>query len=358
MTEEIMTSERVGVFGGTFNPLHTGHINLILTAKSRMNLDKIFVVPAMQNPRKAETEGASVEHRLGMLRAGLEEYSDFVAIDEQELRRKGPSFTVETIRDYARFVPAENLYLIVGMDQLEDFDNWRDYKEILTLANLIVATRPGHNPPFAVEDLPEGLRPLVADFDRQFVQLESGRNIEFLRLTDNDISSTDVRKCLLTGRSVDRYLTIPVEEYIRKNELYAPLRERIGDYEDFTKFCANALFERKAINVKGFDLRNEEAPTEFTLVASGTSTRHASSLAETVVRAVKEEFNVYPQSVEGMQEGRWVLLDYGSLIVHVFYDFVRQEYQIEELWKRGRDLQLKDPFVKQDQKTSSTTART
>lgn len=355
--EQQATDERVGIFGGTFNPLHTAHINLLLTAKSRMNLDKIFVVPAMQNPRKVETEGASVEHRLGMLKAGLEEYSDFVAIDEQELRRKGPSFTIDTIRDYAKFVPAENLYLIVGMDQLEDFDNWRDYKELLTLANLIVATRPGHNPPFGVEDLPGGLRPLVADFDRQFIQLESGRNIEFLRLTENDISATEVRKCLLTGKSVDRYLTIPVEEYIRKNGLYSPLKDRIGDYADFTKFCANALFERKAIAVKGFDLRNQEAPSEFTLIASGTSTRHASSLAENVIRAVKEEFNVFPQSVEGLQEGRWVLLDYGSLIVHLFYDFVRQEYQIEELWKTGKDLQLKDPFVNKD-KSQTTSART
>lgn len=350
-------NERVGIFGGTFNPLHTAHINLILTAKSRMNLDKIFVVPAMQNPRKAEIEGASAEHRLGMLRAGLEEYSDFVAIDEQELRRKGASYTIETIRDYAKFVPAENLYLIVGMDQLEDFDKWRDFKELLTLANLIVATRPGHNAPFGVEDLPEGLRPLVADFDRQFIQLETGRNIEFLRLTDNDISATEVRKSLLTGKTVDRYLTIPVEDYIRKNGLYEPLGQRIGEYEDFTRFCANALFERKAINVKGFDLRAQDAPTEFTLVASGTSTRHASSLAEAVVRAVKEEFNVFPQSVEGLQEGRWVLLDYGSLIVHLFYDFVRQEYQIEELWRQGKDLQLKDPFVGKD-KASTTSART
>lgn len=349
--------ERVGIFGGTFNPLHTAHINLLLTAKSRMNLDKIFVVPAMQNPRKAEVEGASAEHRLGMLRAGLEEYSEFIAIDEQELLRKGPSYTIDTVRDYAKFVAPENLYLIVGMDQLEDFDKWRDFKELLTLCNLIVATRPGHNSPFGVEDLPEGLRPLVADFDRQFIQLETGRHIEMLRLTDNDISSTEVRKNLLTGKSVDRLLTIPIEDYIRKNELYAPLKERIGEYEDFTRFCANALFERKAIAVKGYDLRKLDAPTEFTLIASGTSTRHASSLAESVVRAVKEEFNVFPQSVEGLQEGRWVLLDYGSLIVHLFYDFVRQEYQIEELWKQGADLGLKDPVAGKD-KAPTTSART
>jgi len=82
------------------------------------------------------------------------------------------------------------------------------------------------------------------------------------------------------------------------------------------------------------------------LIASGTSTRHAASLAENVVQAVKEEYNVLPQSVEGVDEGRWVVIDYGSLIVHVFYDFVRQEYSLEKLWKDGKDLNLKDPYVK------------
>jgi nicotinate-nucleotide adenylyltransferase len=96
------------------------------------------------------------------------------------------------------------------------------------------------------------------------------------------------------------------------------------------------------LNVKGFDLRPTTAPTEFSLVASGTSTRHTAALAEGVLSAVKEEFNVFPQSVEGMAEGRWVLLDYGSLIVHVFYDFVRQEYRLEELWREARDLEIKD----------------
>ena len=87
------------------------------------------------------------------------------------------------------------------------------------------------------------------------------------------------------------------------------------------------------------------APSEFVVIASGTSTRHAAAMAENVVMAVKEEYNVLPQSVEGIDEGRWVLVDYGSLIVHIFYDFVRQEYSLENLWREGKDLGLKDPYV-------------
>ena len=206
----------------------------------------------------------------------------------------------------------------------------------------MVATRPGFHVPHSDEEFPPGLRTLVAAHEKNFVQLTTGRHIEFLYLKDVDVAASDVRKRVRTGKVLDRHLSFPVEQYIREQGLYGPLGPRIGDYGSFTEFCADVLFAKKAIAVKGFDLRAVEAPSEFALVASGTSTRHASALAENVMRAVKEEFNVFPQSVEGIREGRWILLDYGALIVHVFYDFVRQEYRMEELWRGGLDLSLKD----------------
>jgi nicotinate-nucleotide adenylyltransferase len=339
------TNERVGIFGGTFNPLHMGHVNVITTVHSRSHLGKIVVIPAAQSPLKPPTEGPTDEQRLEMLKRGLSEFQ-FVEIDEQELERGGLSYTIQTIENYAKHVAPENLYLIVGLDQFEEFDKWKDYEKILTLANLLVVTRPNHTLPFSVDEMPKGLQKLVAAFERSFVALTTERSIEFVRLNDVDVSASDVRKRLRSGRNTDRHLPFEVEDYIREQGLYAPLGPKIGDYEAFTKFCAQALFDKKAINVRGFDLEGLEAPTEFTLIASGTSTRHAVALAEAVSRAVKEEFNVHPQSIEGTTEGRWVLLDYGSLIVHIFYDFVRQEYRLEDLWKAGRDLGLRDESLK------------
>lgn len=332
---------RVGVFGGSFNPLHMGHINALTTVHNRLGLQKINVIPAAKNPLKPPIEGPTDDQRLEMLRIGLKDIP-FVTLDDQELRRGGPSYTIETIENYAKTTAPENLFLIVGLDQFEEFDKWKDYEKILTLANLIVVSRPGHSVPFSADDLPAGLRKLVAAFDRQYIALTTERAIEFVRLQDVDVSASEVRKRLRSGRNVDRHLSIPVEEYIRAQGLYAPLGPKIGDYEAFANFCAKALYEKKGINVRGFDLRSVEGPTEFTLIASGTSTRHASSLAESVVKAVKEEYGVLPQGVEGVSEGRWVVVDYGSLIVHVFYDFVRQEYRLEDLWKQGRDLQLRE----------------
>lgn len=344
LPEGITAESRVGIFGGTFNPLHMGHIGCITSIHSRLNLDKVVVVPAAQNPQKPPVEGPTPEQRVEMLKLGLADMP-FVAIDEQELKRGGKSFTIDTLTNYAQTVPPENLYLIVGLDQFDDFDKWKDFEKILTIANLAVVTRPNHSIPFSEEDLPAGLKKLIAVFDRQFIALTSGRSIEFVRLQDVDVSASDVRKRLRTGRNVDRHLTIEVEEFIKSKNLYGPLGPRIGDYETFTDFCAQALFARKAINVRGFDLRSMEAPTEFTLIASGTSTRHTTALAEAVTKAVKDEYNVFPQSFEGGSEGRWVVLDYGSLIVHIFYDFVRQEYRLEDLWKQGRDMQIQDKTV-------------
>ena len=335
-------NDRVGLFGGTFNPLHRGHMACIEAAHDRLNLDRVVVVPAARNPRKAAVDGPTPEQRLDMLRIGLEELG-YAEIDDQELTRGGLSFTVDTVESFAKTVAPENLYLVIGADQFDEFDKWKEFERILTLANLTVVARPGFDAPFSAEDMPQGLRPLVAAFDRSFVQLTTGRHVEFLRVAGVDVSASDVRKRLRTGRGVDRSLTIPVEDYIRAHKLFEPLGEKIGDFEEFTRFCAGVLFERKALAVRGFDLRGLEAAAEFTLVASGTSTRHSGALAEHVMRAVKEEFNVLPQSAEGLGEGRWALLDYGALIVHVFYDFVRQEYRIEDLWRSGIDLRLTDP---------------
>jgi nicotinate-nucleotide adenylyltransferase len=331
---------RVGIFGGTFSPLHTGHINVVQTVRSRIGLDLISVVPAAQNPHKGPTEGPTDTQRVKMLEIGLQDF-DFVDIDLQEIKRGGVSYAIETVRDYAKRIKKENLYLIIGLDQFEKLDTWKDYEEILSLTNVIVVSRPGHQMPFSLEDLPAGIQKLTSAFDRSYIQLNTGLGIEFLRLHDIDVSSTNVRKYLRSGRGTDRELTIPVETFLRDNKIYGPLKERIGDYEKFAKFCGAVLNDKKAINVRGFDLRKVDGgAAEFTLVASGTSTRHAASLAENVMRAVKEEFNVHPQSIEGLMEGRWVLLDYGSLIVHVFYDYVRQEYRLEELWKNSMPLTI------------------
>jgi nicotinate-nucleotide adenylyltransferase len=337
---------RVGIFGGSFNPPHMGHINSLVTVQKKAGLDKIHVIPASQNPLKMQVAGPTNEQRLELVKRALNTYGKQFFVDDQEIRRGGLSYTIDTIMNLRKEISAEDLFLIIGADQFEEFSQWKDYQKILTEANLIVTTRPGWDIPEEADELPEYLKALVAEYDFNFIELKTGRNVQFIRLQDVEVSASEVRKLLRTARPVGKVLPLSVESYIRDNELYRPIGERVGDFEKFTSFCANVLFEKKGIQVRGFDLTAIAAPTEFTLIASGTSTRHAVSLAESVVQAVKEEYNALPLSIEGIDEGRWVLVDYGSLIVHVFYDFVRQEYSLEKLWKDGRDLNLKEPNTK------------
>jgi nicotinate-nucleotide adenylyltransferase len=337
---------RVGIFGGSFNPPHMGHINSLLTVQKKAGLDKVHVVPAAQNPLNMPVEGPTNEQRLDLVKQSLNTYGKQFFVDDQELKRGGLSYTIDTVMNLRKEIDPEDLFLIIGADQFEEFSQWKDYQKILTEANLIVTTRPGWDIPQEADELPEYLKALVAEYDFNFIELKTGRNVQFIRLQDIQVSASEVRKLLRTGRPVEKVLPLSVESYIREHKLYRPIGDRIGDFEKFTVFCGNVLFSKKGILVRGFDLTSIAAPTEYALIASGTSTRHAVSLAENVVQAVKEEYNVLPQSIEGVDEGRWVLVDYGSLIVHVFYDFVRQEYSLENLWKDAKDMKLKDPYVK------------
>lgn len=334
---------RVGIFGGSFNPPHMGHLNSLQTVLRKTGLDQIRVIPAAQSPLKIPIEGPTPEQRLEMTKLALQGWGPEFVVDDQEIKRGGKSFTIDTIKSLRKTVEAEDLFMIIGMDKLDELEQWKNAKDIIKEANLIVTSRPGFHFPQNEDELPQFLKAEVADFDFNFIELKSGRNIQFLKLEDVAASATELRKWIRISKNVSKFVPLSVESYIKANKIYQADGTRIKSYADFTTFCANVLFSRKAIQVRGFDLREMAAPSEFTLVASGTSTRHASSLAENLMRAVKEEFNIFPQSVEGVDEGRWVVIDYGSLIVHVFYDFVRQEYSIEKLWRDAKDMGLKDP---------------
>jgi len=337
---------KVGIFGGSFNPPHNGHVNSLTTVQKKMGFDKIHIIPNSQNPLKVPTEAPTHEHRLEMARLAFSTYGPAFFVDDVELKRGGKSYTIDTIKELRKQYESKDLYLIIGADNFEGFSEWKDYKKILEEVNLVVTTRPGYEIPENADEFPDYLSGLVAESDFGAVELTTGRSIEFLTLQDLDISSSELRKKLRVGRPVEKFLPLSVESYIKENKLYRSANKKITDYEKFALYCAQVLFDKKAIGVRGFDIREISTTTDFTLIASGTSTRHAASIAENLIMAIKEEFNVYPQGVEGVDEGRWVVVDYGPLIIHLFYDFVRQEYRMEELWKSGKEFNLKDKDLK------------
>ena len=329
---------KIGIFGGSFNPPHNGHFNSMLTVAKKLGLQKVIVVPTHQNPLKVPIEGPTPQQRLEMTKLAVESWGGVLEVSDVEILRGGKSYTIDTLKEFRKNYSADELFLIIGMDQLQELEGWKKPEEILAEANLIVTSRPGFDLPSSKEDLPAFIQKMVAEYDFNFVELKTGRSIQFISLEDVLVSGTQIRKWIRIGKNVQKHLPLAVENYIKEQGIYKGLAARIGDYEKFAHFCGKVLLDKKAINVRAFDLRQMSAPSEFTLVASGTSTRHAASLGENLMAAVKEEFNVFPQAVEGLDEGRWVVVDYGQLMIHVFYDFVRTEYSIESLWKDAKSI--------------------
>ncbi|MBC7753743.1 MAG: nicotinate (nicotinamide) nucleotide adenylyltransferase [Moraxellaceae bacterium] len=336
---------KIGIFGGSFNPPHNGHVNSLVTVQKKMGFDKIHIIPNNQNPLKIPTELPNAEHRIEMSKQAFSTYGPAFYIDDIEIKRGGKSFTIDTVLELRKQYDSKDLYLIVGADNFENFSQWKDWKKILTEVNLVVTTRPGYEIPEAESDFPDYLTSLIGESDFGAVELTTGRSIEFITLDDLDISSSELRKRLRVGRATEKLLPLSVESYIKKHKIYRTSNEKISDYAKFTQYCAQVLFDKKGIAVRAFDLQALGTTTDFTLIGSGTSTRHTASMAENLVMAIKEEFNLLPQGVEGVDEGRWVVVDYGALIIHLFYDFVRQEYRLEELWKAGTELPVKDAQI-------------
>lgn len=339
-----MTKGMIAIYGGTFDPFHVGHVYCIQTIFEKTKTEKIYVVPNCQNPLKNEGDGPTPEQRLAMVEVGVSEL-DNVVVDAQEVERGGKSFTIDTVMNYRKEYGAEQINLVIGLDQFYQLAQWKNYEKLLEECNFLVVSRPGNMLPMSVEDIPEQIRKHVDVLDRTFLAFKSGRTLEFLRVKGIDVAATEIRKLLRTARSVDKYLDIKVEEYIKEHNLYPLIGPKVGDYNEFTKFCADRLYNRKAVNLKAFNLSKMASPSDYAIIASGTSKRHAQALAEWLHKEVKNQYGLNPLSIEGADEGRWVLVDYGQLIVHIFYDYVRTEYNLESLWKMGEDLKFTDPYL-------------
>lgn len=185
---------RIGILGGTFDPIHFGHINLAKECKKRLRLHRIILVPAKISPHKKKAYAASID-RLIMARLAIKGYKGF-AVSDIEVRRRGSSYTVKTLKYLRKIYKNDKLYFITGADSVKELKNWKDIKNILQLCNFIVAARPG----FTIKKIPQG--------------------VTILKINELDISSQDIRVLIRAGRPVAKFLPQLVWEYIAKNKLY------------------------------------------------------------------------------------------------------------------------------------------
>lgn len=197
---------RTGILGGSFNPPHLGHLMMALDALELRGLDRVLFIPAAVPPHKTNHNGmVSAEHRLAMTRLAVEGEARFEVCDD-EVRRGGISYTVDTVRRLKAARPDEQLFLIIGGDTLRELPTWREIGGILSLCEVITVARPGFDRDQMQPALPP---PWPATLLAGVVE---GHPM--------DISSTDVRERILRGRSVRYLVPQAVGAYIAGQKLY------------------------------------------------------------------------------------------------------------------------------------------
>lgn len=194
---------KIGIMGGTFDPIHIGHLVAAEEARAVFGLDKVIFVPNYQPPHKPGVPITDPEHRYAMVLLSI--YTNpYFEVSRMEIERKGLSYAIDTVREFIKLYPGADIYFITGADAIAEILSWKDGREILKLCKFIAVTRPGYD----IEKVKEKLRSV-------------DNNVEFLRITEINISSTEIRRRVKEGKPIKYLVPETVENYIYKHNLYS-----------------------------------------------------------------------------------------------------------------------------------------
>ena len=199
----------IGLMGGTFDPIHMGHLVTAEEARQQFGLNYVVFIPAGRPPHKNSSQVTNPEHRYLMTLLAVVN-NPYFTVSRIELDKKEPSYTIETVRDfYERFQRKARIFFITGADAILDIITWKDYKDLLSMCTFIAATRPGYS-----------LGKLKAVLGPAFSEIIP--RIHLLEIPAMAVSSTYVRRKVAAGKTI-KYLTpASVEQYIYKNKIYHP----------------------------------------------------------------------------------------------------------------------------------------
>lgn len=200
-----MLPEQIGIFGGTFNPPHLGHLILAETAVEDLKLDRVFFVPAGNPPHKTNKPLADAEHRMTMVQLATMNNQRF-AVSSVDMDRPGPHYTNDMVAIFREHYPQADFYFLMGSDSLRDLLSWKEPERLIEMAKLVVMQRPSIYP-----DLTELTRMLPGLLERVY----------FLDAPEIEISSTDIVKMLRSGQSVRYRVLDSVLDYLKEHRLYA-----------------------------------------------------------------------------------------------------------------------------------------
>jgi nicotinate-nucleotide adenylyltransferase len=210
-------NRRVGILGGTLDPIHVGHVEMAVAARNALDLSAMLVMPARIPPHRAQGPAASMFHRFAMASLAVQALDSWV-VCEDELREEGPSYTALTLERLARRgLAAAETFFITGADAFAEIETWHRYPDVLDLAHFVVISRPGMTAAAAVERVPR-----VRGRVQPATSVGGGPepSVFVVHSSTPDVSSTDIRRRLRAGQSISGLVPPAVESHILRHRLY------------------------------------------------------------------------------------------------------------------------------------------
>jgi nicotinate-nucleotide adenylyltransferase len=369
----------IGILGGTFDPVHVGHLALAEEARRALDLERVLFVPNARPPHKRDQIVTAADHREAMVRLAIAGEPGF-ELSRIELDRAGPSYALDTVTEVAVLSRAEGRpepWLIISAEALADLPSWREPLEILARCRIAVAPRPGSE---AVDQ--DWVAERFPEHQERFT---------FLTGPKLDIASTTIRDRVAAGSPIGGLVPAAVERYIDETGLYrgkmsaggiaegassvdndqggvtgeaaietgadprrarrpglparrseaapeSPLGAEIGPVDEETLALAHRIVElasdKKASDIVLLDVRGQTTMTDYFVICSGASDRQLGAISDGIVEGAKAG-GTSPLSREGEASSHWVLIDFGGVIVHVMSVPEREFYQLERLWSRS-----------------------
>jgi nicotinate-nucleotide adenylyltransferase len=214
---------RLGILGGTLDPMHLGHVETALAARAALGLDRVLVLPSRVPPHRPNHPHASGYHRFAMAALAIDGVEG-LAVSDMELRAPGPSYTADTLtRLHARGLSALQIFFITGADAFAEIETWSRYPQVLELAHFVVVSRPGHPAAGMKLRVPAlaGRMHSAALVEEHLVEPA----IFLLDARTPDVSSTEIRRRVSRGEPLTGLVPKAVERHIAKHELYSPVAD-------------------------------------------------------------------------------------------------------------------------------------
>jgi nicotinate-nucleotide adenylyltransferase len=210
----------VGILGGSFDPIHLGHLRSAEEVREALSLERVYFVPANQPPHKPERRLADGRHRLAMVERAIADNSS-LRVSSIEIDRGGTSYSIDTLASFATIEPNAALYFIVGIDTFGEMQTWKDAVRLFELASVVVTSRPPRSIDRSIEHLPVAAREAFCyDPATLSYRHRSGTRLLFLPITGIDVSATAVRERVRRGQSIRYLVPAEVERYVREHQLY------------------------------------------------------------------------------------------------------------------------------------------